>query len=275
MAHPDPIDADMSGTEPSDRPRGYNVPNPPMMPLVDYQGNIIYDHWADIHHKYTTRIGEDGTWFEVRELNEDDPTGMARRFEGDWPKNFPLGPPSNLPDFHPIHEKYGLKVLNAAGFINSIHPYEDTHVGPIGKLHGEFYRNPKSDLNERIHPVFRFDMWRGITAADYNMLNPALLLASAILDDPTTLNYFYAIMQPSGSMDTVIDPDTGATCRIVDVPDTLSLEQQYSTYVAICAMRKYTSFNLNWSSVDTGYASFGETVPLFDHYICTIPAARP
>jgi hypothetical protein len=168
-----------------------------MMPMVDDQGDIIYYHWADVHHKYTTRIGDDGTWFEVRELNEDDPTGMARRFEGDWPKNFPVGPPSNIPDFHPIHGKYGLKVLNAAGFINSIHPYESTIVGPIGKLHGEWYRDSKSDLNDRIHPVFRFDMWRGITQADYNMLNPALLLASTISDDLTMLNYFHAIMQQS------------------------------------------------------------------------------
>jgi hypothetical protein len=244
MAHPDPIDVDMSGTQTPDRPRGYNVPNPPMMPIVNDQGDIIFDHWADVHHKYTTRLGEDGTWFEVRELNENDLTGMARRFEGDWPKKFPEGPPSNMPDYHPIHGKYGLKVLNAAGSINSIQPYEDAIIGSIGKLHDATFRIPTNDFNQRIHPVLRFDMWRGITQADYQMINPALLLASAILDDPTTLNHFYAVMKRADTMDTVVDPDTGKTCKIVNVPDTLTYEQQVTTHLAICAMRNYTSFNL-------------------------------
>jgi hypothetical protein len=269
------MDVDMSGTESPVRPRGYNVPTPPMMPLVDDQGDIIYDHWSDIHHRYTTRLGEDGTWFEVRELNENDPTGMARRFEGDWPKNFPLGPPSDTPDHHPIHEKYGLKVLNAAGFINSIQPYENAIVGPLGQLHGAMFRNPTSNLNERIHPVFRFDMWRGITQTDYQMIYPALLFASAILDDPTTLAYFYAVMQRADTMDTVVDPDINKTCKIVDVPDTLTYEQQVATHAAICAMRNYTSFNLQWCSANNCYASLAETSPIFTYDIYGVPAARP
>lgn len=148
MVHPDPIDMDMSGTQTPDRPCGYNVPNPPMMPIADDQGDIIFDHWADVHHKYTTRLGEDSTWFEVRELNENDPTGMARRFEGDWPKKFSVGPPSNMPDYHPIHEKYGLKVLNAAGPVKSIQPYENAIIGPIGKLHDAMFRNPTNVFNQ-------------------------------------------------------------------------------------------------------------------------------
>jgi hypothetical protein len=275
------MDVNMSDAQPEaapqpDQPRGYNVPNPPILPIdADDQGNLIFKHWADEQEKYTTRLGEDGSWFEVRELNEDDPTGMARRFEGDWPKMYPLGPPSKTPDYHPILEKYGLKVLNAVGFINSTQPYPDITLGPSGRLQTAFWRNMACDPQERMHPVFRCEMWRGITADDYEVLRPSLNLASAVLDDPTVLNYFFALMQPADTMDTVVDPDTGITCKVIDIPDTLTDEQQYVTYAAICAMRDYTSSNAQWSSASDDYVVYASTTTLFDLNICTIPAARP
>jgi hypothetical protein len=60
MSNPDTMDVDMSdamsdaqpsgaGPQP-DQPRGYSVPNPPMLPIhADDQGNLIFEHWADVH----------------------------------------------------------------------------------------------------------------------------------------------------------------------------------------------------------------------------------
>jgi hypothetical protein len=68
ISHPATMDVDMSDAQPeaasqADQPRGYNVPNPPMLPIdADDQGNLIFKHWADEQEKYTTRLGEDGTW---------------------------------------------------------------------------------------------------------------------------------------------------------------------------------------------------------------------
>jgi hypothetical protein len=130
------------------------------------------------------------------------------------------------------------------------------------------------DPQERMHPVFRFEMWRGITQDDYEVLRPSLTLASAVLDDPAVLNYFYALMQPADSMDTVVDPDTNMTCKVVDIPETLTDEQQYVTYAAICAMRDYTSFN-QWSSADGNYTNYAVTDTLFDQDLSNLTAARP
>lgn len=273
MANPDPMDLDMDQPEP-ERARGYDVPLPPELPYrTDEHGQPIIEHWADVKDKYTIRLLADGSAFEVRELNEDDPTGMGRRFEGDWPKMYPMGPPSQRPDYHPLLEKYGLKILNAAGFINSVNPWEPVNLGAHGRLHGADWRNPTSDPNERIHPVLRFDMWNGITQEDYELMRYSLLLASAVLDDPTVLNYFYALMQPVASMETVIDSDTNLLCRIVDIPDVLAAEQQRETAQAMMKMRGWTHWDLSSPACDPPYY-LGITRTKLDQNSACIPAAR-
>ncbi|KAI4716847.1 hypothetical protein E4T48_06979 [Aureobasidium sp. EXF-10727] len=260
-------------------PRGYSVPFPPDIPalgLDEYGNRTVIQLWSDVRDNYTTRLKADKSAFEVREVNHDDPTGMGKRWEGDWPQMYPVGPPSEQPDYHPIHEKYGLKVLNAAGFINTIQPKETAATGPAGRLNkglsSSFWRNPTKHSEEFMHPVLRYDMWRGISKDEYALITPGLLLASAILDDPTTLNYFYAIQQPADVMQTVFGP--GLTCKITDVPATLTNDEQYHTYQAICAMRQHTSFSIA-EMEDTEYDAYGVTKLQLDQSNFVIPAARP
>jgi len=270
------MDFDISGNQPEpDRPRAYHVPLPPQLPFkTDVHGNLVIEHWADVNENYTVRLLDDRSAFEVRELNENDPTGMGRRFEGDWPKMYPMGPPSQQPDYHPILEKFGLKILNAAGFINNLQPLEEMGIGPFGQLHCFDWRNPKADPNQRIHPVFRFDMWHGIAQEDYDLLYHSLLLASAVLDDPIVLCYFHAMRQSVASMDTVVDPDTFLTCRIVDIPTYLTPDQQAETYQAMCDMRRWTSWSINGPANDD-QTILGKTQILFDANGQSIDAARP
>lgn len=271
------MDMGPSGTQPQpDRPRGYNVPMPPLLPIkTDVHGQPIFEHWANVNENYTVRLNDNGSAFEVRELNDDDPTGMGRRFEGDWPKMYPMGPPSQQPDYHPLLEKWGLKILNAGGFINAVYPWENLVLGPYGRLHDAHWRNPNFDVNERIHPVLRFDMWRGITQADYQMMYWSLILASAVLDDPMVLNYFYPLMQPVASMDTVFDPDTNRICRIVDIPSTLTPDQQLATYQAMCSMRGYTHYDFSGEASQPPHCVLGSTNFNLDQNSNCIPAARP
>jgi len=185
-----------------------------------------------------------------------------------------MGPPSQQPDYHPILEKSGLKILNAAGFINNLHPLEEMGIGPVGQLHFFDWRNPKFDQNERIHPVFRFEMWHGISQQDYELMHHSLILASAVLDDPMVLCYFHAMRQPVASMDTVIDPDTFLTCRIVDIPAILTPQQQIETYQAMCDMRRWTYWSINGPAIDD-QTILGKTQFRLDANGQRIDAARP
>jgi hypothetical protein len=270
------MDMDMSDPQPGpDRPRGYNVPMPPMLPFnLEANGVVEVEHWADVNEKYTIRLSNDHTFFETRELDDDDPTGMGKRFPEDWPKMYPMGPPSKHPDFHPLHEKYGLKILNAAGFINSVHPYE-TMSGPVGRLQGNLWRNPSLDWTEVIHPVLRFDMWRGITLEDYNLIRWSIYLASAILDDPQVLNYFWALKQPAADMITITDPDTNMVCKIVDIPSTLTEEQQHATYQAILATRSWVCFDLSGVCPPGEHASLGTCETAVDQNNNPPPVSKP
>lgn len=274
MSHPGPPDGDTEMNEP-ERPRGYNVPLPPEPPFkTDEHGNITLEFWSDVRDKYTVRLSDDKTLFEIREVNDNDPTGMGRRFEGDWPKMYTMGPPSETPDYNPVHEKYGLKILNAAGFINSIYPYETITIGPTGRLYGNAYRNPTWDPAEKLHPVFRRSMWHEISDEQHALLYPALNLASAILDDPTTLNYFYALSQPASSMAIVTDPDTNLTCKVTDIPATLSEAQQRATYQRLWDMQFYAYFDfVDMASSD--YDRYGSTRLQLNSRLDIVPAARP
>ncbi|KAG9761004.1 hypothetical protein KCU73_g2603, partial [Aureobasidium melanogenum] len=273
MSHPDPPDGDIPMQEP-DRPRGYTVPFPPEPPhKVDEHGNITLEFWSDIRDKYTVRLSDDKTYFDIRELDDDDPTGMGRRFEGDWPKMYSMGPPSEAPDYNPIFEKFGLKILNAAGFINCVQPCDSITFGPLGRLYGKPYRNPTWDPAEKIHPIFRRQMWHGITDEIYALLQPSLNLASAILDDPTTLSYFYALRQPAGSMSTVVDPDTYLTCKITDIPNILTEAQQLDTFQAIWDMQFYTYFG--FAEMGPDYDCYGRTRLNLDSNARIIPASGP
>lgn len=250
MTDVDPMDMDTSDPQPGpDRPRGYNFPMPPMLPFkLDANGVVEVEHWADVNENYTIRLSDDHTFLETRELDEDDPTGMGRRFEGDWPKMYPMGPPSKRPDFHPLHEKYGLKILNAAGFMNSVQPFE-AMSGPVGRLQGNL--------------------------EDYNIIRWSVYIASAILDDPQVLNYFWALKQPVDDMITIPDPDTNMVCKTVDIPSTLTEEQQHATYHAMCAMRSWVCFDLSGVCPPGEHASLGTCETAVDQNNIAPPASKP
>lgn len=94
-------------------------------------------------------------------------------------------------------------------------------------------------------------MWQNITDPDFDALRPALWLASAFLDDPTTLCLFHAL---STSSDHIVFEDLNLkSCRRLQVPDTLTEAEQLSTFQKICDMRQWTS--LYWEDTATLAAS--------------------
>ncbi|KEQ91570.1 hypothetical protein AUEXF2481DRAFT_462261 [Aureobasidium subglaciale EXF-2481] len=156
MADPDSI---MVDAQPAPQLRHYTIPDALEPPCKwDARTNLpVIERWADVRKNLTARIHPDYTGFDVREINHADPTGMGRRHIHDWPASFPLGPPSEAPDYHPILEKYGLKILNRAGFINNNLWKEDAIVGPSGVLAFAPFRNPGVDEDEMLHPILRRD----------------------------------------------------------------------------------------------------------------------
>lgn len=70
----------------------------------------------------------------------------------------------------------GLTRMNASGLIN--HP----NIQPIAKNF--------TGSNATIHPVFAQANWPGISQTDYDLLKPAIQLASAFLCEPAVVAYF-------------------------------------------------------------------------------------
>lgn len=85
-------------------------------------------------------------------------------------------------------------------------------------------------------------MWPNITDSEWDALRPACLLTSAFLDDPTTLCLFHALSESSFHV-TFQDPNF-KTCKRLQVPIALTEAEQQSTFQKICAMRQWTSFQL-------------------------------
>jgi hypothetical protein len=67
---------------------------------------------------------------------------------------------------------------------------------------------------------------------------PALVLATAILDDPVTLNNFHALAMPAYSMDNISHVSAGlmADCKIMKIPDVLDYNQQWDTFEKLSLM---------------------------------------
>ncbi|KAI5203943.1 hypothetical protein E4T39_03904 [Aureobasidium subglaciale] len=122
-----------------------------------------------------------------------------------------------MPDYHSVLEKYGLQVLEVAGFLN------DTDV------------EITSDIRV-LHPVFRRNLWRDMTKEQYAMMRPSILLATAILDDPVTLCYFHALAVPAREMKTILlDTFTAKTdCKVVMIPDVLTAVEQREIFNKLC-----------------------------------------
>lgn len=226
-------------TPPSNFLRTYTAIAPPRLPhFTIINGQSYTTDWHKHSWRYTARKDPNGTGFEVRQLDID-------KFDGHevpdwnnmfyWPPKYNLGPPTNDADWHGIIAKWGLLVLEKAGFLNYYPADDDDYAEPIGRLARA--RNPDGDDDKRIHPVFRRGMWSDINDEEYQLLEPVLLLASALLDDPGTLAFFYAISD--SNLMTEFEDEVHGKCKVTTVPASLSSVQETEVYQKIIAMRNW------------------------------------
>jgi hypothetical protein len=101
---------------------------------------------------------------------------------------------------------------------------------PVGRLAAAAGNGP-------IHPLLRQDMWQGLRAGEYALMEPAIRLASAILDDPDTLRFFAGLMVPSDQMPCVYLPHIGK-CPIFGPSQPLDATAQMDVYQKIMDMRR-------------------------------------
>ncbi|KAG9663492.1 hypothetical protein KCU64_g1278, partial [Aureobasidium melanogenum] len=202
----------------------FNTLHPPRKPPY-----IPERRWSKFSSRLRAKLNDDKTGFDVKLAVFSDSTA------------YKLGPPSSVPDYPHHLEKYGMQVLEAAGFLN--HKDEGTSGKINGRWAFEAWRNPdhSPDLQKRIHVVWRWQEWVNITPHQYSLMTPALLLASAILDDPVTLNYFYALAMPADSMDTVSHASKGlmADCKIMKIPDVLPAGEEWAAYLNVYLASMY------------------------------------
>ncbi|KAI4730280.1 hypothetical protein E4T49_01877 [Aureobasidium sp. EXF-10728] len=266
------IDVDMSDVAPEGPFLPYGVPHPPklddMQRLRDASNNmreslepVNWDRDALYHGARDDPLGEG---FEVRLLNFNDQTGKMKGLPDDWDVQYILGPPNPSKEIKwddPI-QKWGLQVLDKAGFINYGLDNTDSLGDPIGRFAKR--RNPANSEQYRIHPVFRQDCWQAITDVEYDIIRPALLLASALLDEPSTLCLFHAMAAQPSEMIAFEDPVL-KTCRRLRVPETLTYNEELIAFRKISSMREYTSFVWDPS---------GTTLRNRNALACTIPRVQ-
>ncbi|KAG9949612.1 hypothetical protein KCU85_g4242, partial [Aureobasidium melanogenum] len=238
----DDADIDMGSLELENPWLPYGIPYPPPLPdklRLKGQSNEQDPDWARHAYHYGARDDLWGEGFEVRVFNYNDPLGKGRHHTDDWNVEYMLGPANPWLSWDPISTKWGLQVLERAGFINlQADVRNNASVEPKGRF---FDKRPSNWRDDLVHPVFRKDMWRNITESEWEALRPASLLASALLDDPTTLCIFHAISEVSNHL-VGQDPKL-ELYKKVRVPVTLTDAEQQSTFHKICDMRQWTSFH--------------------------------
>jgi hypothetical protein len=143
-------------------------------------------------------------------------------------------------------------------------------MDPIGRLAKA--RNPSKDFHERIHPVLSKDMWRKLDDDDYELLEPALLLASAFLDDPATLTFLYAITAIDSM--TEFNDSVHSKCKVAHVPATLTDAQQIAVYDKVLAMRDWTSWHFKSPARMIAIGALGVTTNLNDSEGKFVPASH-
>ncbi|KAH0034518.1 hypothetical protein KCU78_g2247, partial [Aureobasidium melanogenum] len=234
-------DVEMGGVEPTKPSLPYGIPYPPELEATQRMNDETFEvtDWARHARYHGVRDHPNGNGFEVRLFNEGDPTGKGKWFPDDWDVQYRLGPPSTSVRWNSVVEKWGLQVLDKAGFINLNSNPGSSYMHPIGRFASK--RNPSGMDDERVHPVFRREVWQNLSEGDYQTIMPALLLASAFLDEPTTLCLFHAISVPADQMTTIEDPNL-KNCKRLQVPETLTEPEQWAVFHKISAMRQWTSF---------------------------------
>jgi hypothetical protein len=130
--------------------RKFPVPDPPQKPdFIQGADNI---HWSQFSRRLAAKLSDDKTRFDVQLYNASDTTALR------------LGPPTAMPDYPVLLEKYGLPVLEAAGFINHSIPTEHGYMN--GRLVFARWRNPHQhdDPQILIHPILRRKERVGLTS---------------------------------------------------------------------------------------------------------------
>lgn len=247
-------DVNMGGVEPLKPLLPYNVLYPPELPdKIKYrnQGQIHErdpDWSRDARYFGARDDGLFGEGFEVRPWNYEDLSLKGKFHSDDWDVQYRLGPPSELP-WSDVITKWGLQVLNKAGFLNLDLGFPESMMGIQGRY---LPKRPTAWKDEAVHPVFRQDMFfttnkTAISDVEYSLLKPAIFLASAMLDDPTTMCIFHALATPSCQV--FVEDKVLQGCKRLQVPDSLTEAEQASVFQKLCDMRKWTHFY--WEDLET------------------------
>ncbi|KAG9711323.1 hypothetical protein KCU69_g64, partial [Aureobasidium melanogenum] len=93
-------------------------------------------------------------------------------------------------------------------------------------------QSPSEDGRER---EIQFRMMISVFIQSFDVIS--LLLASALLDDPGTLAFFYAISDLKSM--TEFEDEVHGKCKVASVPATLTNMQETEVYRKIIAMRNW------------------------------------
>jgi hypothetical protein len=227
----------------------YDIRYPPALPDKMHSRHKDTGHEMDIDSNWSVHAKHfglrDDVWgqgFETRLFNYNDPSLKGKHYPYDWDVQYRLGRPSEGVFWHDLVTKWGLQVLDKAGFLNLDMGTPDTLLAPRGRY---LPKRPAIWQGNVIHPVLRKDMWKTsdnteLRDVEYHNLSPAIMLATAMLEDPTTMCLFHALVTPSchvGFKDQLL-----GLCTKLQVPDSLTEAEQASIYQKICDMRQWTHF---------------------------------
>ncbi|THZ86233.1 hypothetical protein D6C83_09458, partial [Aureobasidium pullulans] len=140
MAHPD---VSMGGTNAGSST--FSIPHAPKFP----DGNL-----RNTAREFGARENPDGNSFEI--------------LMNDFPIQYRLGPPCKSMGWSEVVHKWGLQMLERAGFLNvDVLLADDWYMSPFGKFAAEV-TNPQRLPDQRIHPVFWKDLWHKTTVSYSN-----------------------------------------------------------------------------------------------------------
>ncbi|KAI5202239.1 hypothetical protein E4T38_05717 [Aureobasidium subglaciale] len=210
-------------------PHDYNIPDPPLAIPSGLAENFV------------ARLNPVTNQFRIQ----------SRRFGLDSQLNYASmdDPPTEQRDL-----KLGPPIMDAAGFVNST-AYRTESQMPSGRL----------DTDYIIHPVLMEDMWHGLQPGEYTLMEPALRLASAILDDPDTSCFFAGLTVPSRSVPWLHVPYIGK-CAAFRPSDPLDHVAQTAVYERLTNMRSYMVWSMqDIKTVASDFEAFGVNVPWSDN----------
>lgn len=238
----------------------FGVLHPPTLPdkirFQDVAGEVDLD-WREHAKYFGAREDHYREGFETWPLNKDPAGNVRPRFPGDWEVEYRLGSPSDGVRWDDVIAKWGLPVLNKAGFLNLDLGPPAALLGPQGRY---FHQRPELWKDEALHPVFRRDMWKaGLSDQQWSAIRPAFLLASALLDDPATMCFFHAVA--TRSCHVLVQDPLLKQCTKLQVPDTLTEAEQASIFQKICNMRQWTYFYWEKPAELGKYGAYAYTIP--------------